>query len=173
MPIETVKCQECGSADVTELKTGSYVCQHCESVFKWTKPGGSASGPAVCEVDDCGVLAVGRCGGCGRAFCADHQANDSRIVKRSKFGWDESWELVRVAVRGRCLACQLERARQEVEELKRSSPKRERLVCDTCARSFDVSVRALSAPGVMCLGCFSRRNDLGHTTAGQLPESSY
>jgi DNA-directed RNA polymerase subunit RPC12/RpoP len=34
MPIETIKCQECGSADVTEFKPGSYVCSHCESVFK-------------------------------------------------------------------------------------------------------------------------------------------
>jgi hypothetical protein len=26
MPVETVKCQECGSTDVSEFKPGSYVC---------------------------------------------------------------------------------------------------------------------------------------------------
>ena len=49
MPIETVKCQECGSADVTELKTGSYVCQHCESVFKWTRAVGTGTDEKYCE----------------------------------------------------------------------------------------------------------------------------
>jgi len=29
---------------------------------------------ATCEVDACGVLAVGRCVDCGRAFCGSHQA---------------------------------------------------------------------------------------------------
>lgn len=28
---------------------------------------------AECEIDDCGVLAVGRCGGCGRAMCESHR----------------------------------------------------------------------------------------------------
>jgi hypothetical protein len=28
---------------------------------------------ALCEVDNCGVLAVGRCATCGRAFCASHK----------------------------------------------------------------------------------------------------
>ncbi len=30
--------------------------------------------PAGCEISDCGVLAVGRCIDCGKAFCASHQA---------------------------------------------------------------------------------------------------
>lgn len=30
--------------------------------------------PAVCEIDECGVLAIGRCATCKRAFCASHQA---------------------------------------------------------------------------------------------------
>ena len=38
--------------------------------------GGVCSGPvaAECEVDDCGVVAVGRCGDCRQAFCTSHQA---------------------------------------------------------------------------------------------------
>ena len=34
MPIETIKCQECGSAEVTEFKSGTYVCGHCEAIFR-------------------------------------------------------------------------------------------------------------------------------------------
>ncbi len=74
MPVETVKCQECGSADVTEFKPGSYVCGHCESVFKYTNSAGTSTGPAGCEIDNCGVLAIGKCSACARAFCGDHQA---------------------------------------------------------------------------------------------------
>jgi hypothetical protein len=35
---------------------------------------------AVCEVAGCGVLAVGRCATCGRAFCTSHRATDNRCV---------------------------------------------------------------------------------------------
>lgn len=73
MPVETIKCQECGSADVTEFKTGSYVCGHCEAVFKHVPHAWTALG---CQMDDCGVLAVGRCRVCKRAFCGTHQARD-------------------------------------------------------------------------------------------------
>jgi len=31
---------------------------------------------AECEINDCGVLAIGRCAGCGRAMCASHQSQD-------------------------------------------------------------------------------------------------
>jgi hypothetical protein len=69
VPIETIKCQECGSADVTEFKPGTYVCGHCEAVFKHVAQAREVVG---CEVDNCGVLAVGRCELCGRAFCGTH-----------------------------------------------------------------------------------------------------
>jgi hypothetical protein len=78
MALETIKCQECGSADVVELKTGSYVCQHCEALFKRALPAG---GVAVgCEIDGCGVTSVGRCFRCGRAFCTTHQARDEQTT---------------------------------------------------------------------------------------------
>lgn len=31
---------------------------------------------AECEVDDCGVLAIGRCARCGRAMCTSHRAHE-------------------------------------------------------------------------------------------------
>lgn len=36
--------------------------------------------PADCEVSTCGVLAVGRCGRCGSAFCSSHRAFDPHGV---------------------------------------------------------------------------------------------
>src|SRR4051794_29881451 len=76
MTIETIKCQECGSADVIELKTGSYACQHCEAVFKHVRPASDA-GVAACEFGGCGVLAAGRCRECRRAFCEAHAEHAS------------------------------------------------------------------------------------------------
>jgi hypothetical protein len=69
MPVETIQCQQCGSADVTEFKPGSYVCGHCEAVFKHIDPMKAGTG---CEVDGCGVLAIGRCKRCESAYCASH-----------------------------------------------------------------------------------------------------
>jgi hypothetical protein len=73
MPVETIKCQECGSADVNEFKAGSFVCQHCEATFKHIHSGGAQ---VTCAIDGCGVSAIGRCRQCGRGFCATHQARD-------------------------------------------------------------------------------------------------
>jgi hypothetical protein len=36
--------------------------------------GGTMTAPAVCEIGICGVLAIGRCVGCGQAFCPAHQS---------------------------------------------------------------------------------------------------
>lgn len=33
--------------------------------------------PADCQVSDCGVLAIGRCGTCGRAFCGGHRGRSA------------------------------------------------------------------------------------------------
>src|ERR1700736_4220979 len=94
MPIETIKCQECGSADVTEFKPGSYVCGHCEAIFKHVTP---ADGSGGCQIGGCGVPAVGKCNACARRFCTTHQVRDK------VFKFPASWEYIgRVA---RCTAC--------------------------------------------------------------------
>jgi hypothetical protein len=96
MAVETIKCRECGSAEVTEFKPGSYVCGHCEAVVKHMTPAvGAAPG---CEIRACGVMAVGRCYSCGRAFCSSHKAHDryDYDTRRSYFYTD--W----------CRACQAE-----------------------------------------------------------------
>lgn len=74
MPIESIGCTGCGSSDVKEVKANTYFCNHCESVFKWVEPVGGAAGPVACGVEDCGVLAVGRCGLCRIPFCDFHRS---------------------------------------------------------------------------------------------------
>jgi hypothetical protein len=75
MPLETIHCDQCGSSDVTEFKPGSYVCAHCEALFKHVPSGAASSGG--CEVDACGVPAIARCATCRRRYCQTHQARQS------------------------------------------------------------------------------------------------
>ncbi len=70
MPVETIKCKECGSADVTEFKPGSYVCGHCEAVFKHLVPAGTLDFCQVCEGG--AIASVGRCANCNRSGCIHH-----------------------------------------------------------------------------------------------------
>jgi hypothetical protein len=76
MALEAIQCEKCGSAEVTEFKRGSYVCGHCEAVFKEAPAPSSDSGG--CQLDSCGVPAIGLCSNCGRRFCTTHQAVGSR-----------------------------------------------------------------------------------------------
>jgi hypothetical protein len=71
MPVEAINCPHCGSAEVTEFRAGSFICGHCEAVFKHVQAAGASVG---CEIEGCGVPPVGRCSWCSRAFCRSHQA---------------------------------------------------------------------------------------------------
>jgi ribosomal protein L37AE/L43A len=62
MAVEIMRCRSCGSAEVTEFKAGSYVCGHCEAVFRHVHSSGGAS----CA---CGITASTRCGVCDRPIC--------------------------------------------------------------------------------------------------------
>ena len=68
MAIETIKCRECGSADVTEFKPDSFVCGHCEAVFKRTDPNSLSVTPTFCS---CGNPVTALCQVCRTAgLCA-------------------------------------------------------------------------------------------------------
>jgi hypothetical protein len=62
-------CPSCGSEDVTGLRPGRFVCANCEAIFNL-----GVTGSRACEIDCCGVTAIGRCHECRRAFCATHRA---------------------------------------------------------------------------------------------------
>ena len=66
MPVETIKCQECGSTEVTEYKAGSYVCSHCDAIFKHVDPAHVTVAPAFCT---CGNRIAFRCNLCHSGLC--------------------------------------------------------------------------------------------------------
>jgi hypothetical protein len=114
MPVETIKCRECGSAEVTEFKPGSYVCGHCEAVFKHVPPAGTGVG---CEIDGCGVAARGRCSSCTRAVCATHQAG-AQCTACQADAWARQEEDRQADAQRRYEADQVSRAAYEEEREK-------------------------------------------------------
>src|ERR1700722_11417538 len=90
MSIETIKRKECGSSDVVELKSGSFVCQHCEAVFKQSTRSGS---PELCQVCEGGaVVSVGRCGCCRRPACSHHLVAYADIG-RNEYGHEAAFAM--------------------------------------------------------------------------------
>jgi hypothetical protein len=82
VPTELIKCPNCGSSGATEFKPESFVCRHCEAVFRFVEPGGG--GPLGCRVGSCGVIALARCTLCHRPFCLTHQGRGSTGVPYSE-----------------------------------------------------------------------------------------
>lgn len=68
MAFETLKCANCGSVDVQEVKPGTYFCDHCESVFKHVDPTRVTVGPAFC---DHGNPVLVQCQVCGTGMCPE------------------------------------------------------------------------------------------------------
>jgi hypothetical protein len=115
VPVETIKCRECGSADVTEFKPGSYVCGHCEAIVKHVSPAALSGG---CEIDGCGVPAIGRCSSCNRRFCRTHQARDmggERPVVTPTGQWRGHRDTLAIYV-DQCAPCRAEQLAREAQE---------------------------------------------------------
>jgi hypothetical protein len=94
MPFRVVQCPYCGGAESTEFKPGSFVCRHCEKVFTFQSPNSGALG---CELDGCGVAAIGRCASCGRRFCLTHQGRSGPIALVDRCESCQSTEVARLA----------------------------------------------------------------------------
>ena len=75
MPIEQVRCENCGSGDVRQLAPDSYRCEHCQTRFHRIDPTKRTviHESRVCQ---CGNKAVARCVRCHEPLC-----------KRCKFTW--------------------------------------------------------------------------------------
>lgn len=89
-------------------------------------------GPAVCEVDGCGILAVARCASCGDAVCETHRVGSDTQGTSS-----------------RCSVC-VAKAYKEVDALR-----------DADARSFLASLDAVSDPMELALRAFLRHRGSG------------
>jgi hypothetical protein len=84
---------------------------------------------AECEVDDCGVLAIGRCAQCGRAMCESHRAlgsNDTPVINQ-------------------CAPCQ--RATAEANFAKRNSERDRLLAASKAVRDLTSRLAAAEVPG--------------------------
>jgi hypothetical protein len=68
MPVETLKCHECGSADVQEVKANTFFCNHCDAVFKYQDPNRATvvQTPTFCS---CGNPVEIQCAGCEATIC--------------------------------------------------------------------------------------------------------
>ncbi len=68
MALQSLNCTGCGSGDVREVKTDTYFCNHCETVFKYADPTKQTveATPAFCE---CGLPVEIQCQLCKKAMC--------------------------------------------------------------------------------------------------------
>lgn len=69
MPTETLRCRECGSPEITEFKPATFVCNHCEAVFKYVDPTRLTVDVAKCA---CGFNSIAACVACSKPLCSDH-----------------------------------------------------------------------------------------------------
>ena len=69
MPLEAIACRSCGSSEVSEYKPGSYVCGHCDTVFKHVDPSRVTVQREFCE---CGQAVTTQCCLCGDGLCRTH-----------------------------------------------------------------------------------------------------
>jgi hypothetical protein len=73
--LEALRCTNCGSHGVDEVKAGTYFCQHCESVFKYVDP----SRVTVTHEQSfcaCGNAVEFQCYQCRTGICHQHDAFD-------------------------------------------------------------------------------------------------
>ena len=72
MPNQPVTCPHCGSPTCVEYRPDSFVCNHCESKFRWVDPTRLTLEVrhATCL---CGRNARAICQACGRPICAEHE----------------------------------------------------------------------------------------------------
>lgn len=125
MALEVIQCTKCGSTKVTEFKTDTYACGHCETTFKIQRQ--ATDGGGGCQIGSCGVPAIGLCHQCHQRFCRTHQAIE------------KSWSYKDVHVADWCSDCQRRHLAAEAEsERARAST----LEAATTARDLlDVLVR--------------------------------
>jgi hypothetical protein len=67
MPLESLRCTNCGSGDLQQVKPGTYFCSHCESLSRLADPPRVIVEQTFCEHGD---PFVARCQICGAGLCA-------------------------------------------------------------------------------------------------------
>jgi hypothetical protein len=77
MPLEAVACTSCGSTEVSEYKPGSYVCEHCDTVFKHVDPSKVTLQREFCA---CGQVVTAQCCICEKGLCRTHAEIDRSTI---------------------------------------------------------------------------------------------
>jgi hypothetical protein len=157
MPVETIKCQECGSADVTEFKVDTYVCGHCEAVFKHVDPLSVSS----CS---CGTFAIGRCAICHMPVCAQHSEmlDGQRLCMEHAEGRHAA---------GRVAAAQ---RREEAEQTDHARHEQERqawlVVCHNLLAEIDpVAAHVMAVREATALEGYQPKSEVAEVRSEQLP----
>jgi hypothetical protein len=104
MSFETLRCSNCGSDNVQEVKPNTYFCNHCDAVSKYVDPARLTVGPAFCEHGNrievqCQVCRTGMC----RSQCDIVPAwleGHAGIVRTQGFGYLETGQGKYVSVDG-------------------------------------------------------------------------
>lgn len=83
MALEQIKCSNCGSNDVMEMKANTYACRACETIFKYQDPNRSevAVTPQFCE-EGCGNPIKYKCALCGKMVCEGHGEKAKVLLAR-------------------------------------------------------------------------------------------
>ncbi len=92
MPIEQVRCNNCGSGDVHQLAPDSYRCEHCHTGFRWVDPTKITVAHNITvshnrDLCSCGMKSVGFCSRCREPFCKRHFAYGSTAYRLLLYRW--------------------------------------------------------------------------------------
>jgi hypothetical protein len=93
MPLESLRCLHCGAGNLSAFADHVLKCGNCGKLTEIVPNAASGAVP-LCEIDDCGVAALGRCSICAKAFCVSHMSSNSKYE---------------------CVVHELERRRQTIE----------------------------------------------------------
>src|ERR1022692_1936463 len=77
MPLESITCTSCGATDVQEVKADTYLCNHCEAVFKYVDPSKVTVTQEFCS---CGNKVEAQCNLCHADIC---RACDVELLQRT------------------------------------------------------------------------------------------
>lgn len=71
MPTQPIQCPSCGSGNTRYRASESYVCEHCDTEFRWIDPTKQTvvHEPTVCS---CGAIATALCVRCRKPCCKEH-----------------------------------------------------------------------------------------------------
>lgn len=74
MPNHAVQCPQCGSGSCQEYRADAFVCQHCDSTFRWVHPAQLTVSHRRSHCV-CGKNSLGYCTQCQEPVCRQHFAN--------------------------------------------------------------------------------------------------